>query len=66
LLTQLAAGDEAVHWLSSLPGIGDFFSVLIRYEVDDIDRFATAERFASIPAWSPPPTPPGSARRMDG
>lgn len=47
LLKQLAAGDEAVGWLSSLPGIGDFFSALIRYEVDDIDRFASAKRFAS-------------------
>ncbi|HET8998441.1 MAG TPA: IS110 family transposase [bacterium] len=47
MLKQFAAGDEAVRWLSSLPGIDDFFSVLIRYEVDDIDRFATAKRFAS-------------------
>jgi len=47
VLKGLAVGDETVRWLRSLPGIGDFFSVLIRYEVDDIDRFASAKRFAS-------------------
>ena len=47
LLQTLAASDEAVHWLASLPGIGDFYSVLIRYEVDDIERFRTPKRFVS-------------------
>ncbi len=47
VLDDLSASDEAVRWLRSLPGIGDFFSVLIRYEVDDIDRFTSAKRFAS-------------------
>lgn len=47
LLKTLSAGDEAVRWLASLPGIGDFCSVLIRYEIDDIQRFRTAKRFAS-------------------
>lgn len=47
LLKDLAAGDEAVRWLESLPGIGKFFSVLLRYEVDDITRFREAKRFAS-------------------
>ena len=47
LLNDLSAGDEAIPWLRSLSGIGKFFSVLIRYEVDDIDRFPSAKRFAS-------------------
>lgn len=47
LLKNLAAGDEAVRWLRSLPGIGDFLSVLIRYEVDDITRFREAKKLAS-------------------
>ena len=47
LLKALSAGDEAVRWLASLPGIGDFCSVLIRYEVDDIRRFRTAKRLLS-------------------
>jgi transposase len=46
LLKELAAGEEAVGWLRSLPGIGAFFSVLIRYEVDDISRFREARKFA--------------------
>ncbi len=46
-LKNLTAGDPAVKWLASLPGIGAFFSVLIRYEVDDIDRFREARKFAS-------------------
>jgi hypothetical protein len=43
VLDELSAGDEAIRWLRSLPGIGEFFSVLIRYEVDDIDRFPSAK-----------------------
>lgn len=47
LIGQLSADDEVVDWLDSLPGIGTFFSVLIRYEVDDMSRFRTAKKFAS-------------------
>ncbi len=47
LIAELAQGDEAVTWLASLPGIGPFFSVLIRYEVDDITRFRAAKKFAA-------------------
>lgn len=47
MLKELAAGDQAVKWLASLPGIGAFFSILIRYEVDDIGRFRDARKFAS-------------------
>lgn len=44
----LAAEDEAVSWLASLPGIGAAaLSVLIRYEVDDIGRFRQAKKFAA-------------------
>ncbi len=46
LIEELAAGDQALPWLISLPGIGDFFAVLIRYEVDDIARFRSAKKFA--------------------
>jgi|TARA_Y100000310_G_scaffold98460_1_gene96283 transposase len=47
MIRELVEGDEAVDWLRSLPGIGPFFSVLIRYEVDDIRRFREAKKFAS-------------------
>lgn len=47
LIKELSAGDPAVVWLDSLPGVGQFFAVLIRYEVDDITRFHSAKKFAS-------------------
>ena len=47
LIQELAKNDTAVPWLKSLPGIGIFLSVLIRWEVDDITRFPTAKKFAS-------------------
>jgi transposase len=47
LIVKLSKEDQAVKWLRSLPGIGGFFSVLIRYEVDDIKRFREAKKFAS-------------------
>lgn len=46
LIKELSRGDEAVGRLESLPGIGAFFSVLLRYEVDDIRRFRSAKKFA--------------------
>jgi transposase len=45
LIAQLAKGDKAVTWLASLPGIGPFFAVLLRYEIDDVTRFRTAKKF---------------------
>lgn len=45
LILELSDGDDAVDWLFSLPGIGKFLSVLIRYEVDNIDRFSSAKKF---------------------
>jgi transposase len=47
LIKELAEGDEAVGWLRSLPGIGEFFSVLIRHEVGQMGRFPTAKKLAS-------------------
>jgi hypothetical protein len=32
LIEELAEGDEAIRWLSSLPGIGSFLSVVIRWK----------------------------------
>ena len=46
LIKDLSRGDTAVKLLRSIPGIGDFFSVLIRYEVGDISRFRSPEKFA--------------------
>jgi transposase len=47
LIAEVAQEDEAVGWLRSLPGIGEFFSVLIRHEVGEMERFPSAKKFAS-------------------
>ncbi len=44
-IKRLAADDMAIRWLISVPGIGIFLAVLIRYEVDDIARFREAKKF---------------------
>lgn len=43
----MSGGDQAVRWFKSIPGFGDFFSVLIRYEVGDVSRFRSAKKFVA-------------------
>lgn len=47
LVRELAQGDLRVKLLKTVPGIGEFFSVLIAYEVDDIRRFSSEKKFFS-------------------
>lgn len=47
LVERLSKHDPVVARLRSIPGIGVFFSVLIRYEVGDMSRFLAPEKFAS-------------------
>jgi len=61
LLRESAHGGEAVRWLRSIPGIGEFFSVLIRYEVDDIGRFRHAKQFAAYTGLVPSTDASGKA-----
>ena len=56
-IKDLAEGDEAVGWLRSLPGVGEFFSVLIRHEVGEMDRFPAPRSSRATRAWCLPPTP---------
>ncbi len=53
LINKLAVQDPAVKWLISVPGIGRFLSVLIRWETDDIHRFADAKHFVSYTGLAP-------------
>jgi transposase len=39
--------DDICKLLKTLPGIGELSAVLIRYEIDDIQRFATAGKLCS-------------------
>jgi len=41
---EIGKKDLRVKYLSSIPGIGTFFSVLLCYEIDDINRFRTDKK----------------------
>lgn len=39
--------DDICKLLKTIPGIGEFSAVLIRYEIDDIGRFSSAKKLCS-------------------
>ena len=47
LMERLSKKDPVVARLRSIPGIGNFLSLLIRYEVDDIARFPQPKKFVA-------------------
>lgn len=47
ILEKLQINDEIVERLKSIPGIGKFFAMLIRHEIDRIDRFDDSNKLAS-------------------
>jgi len=47
LVKKLACGDKRVKLLETVPGIGQFFAVLIANEMDDIRRFPNEKKFFS-------------------
>jgi transposase len=47
ILAQLKENDEIVEGLKTIPGIGEFFAMLIRYEMDRIDRFSALDKLCS-------------------
>ncbi|MEO0250147.1 MAG: IS110 family transposase [candidate division WOR-3 bacterium] len=47
LVKKLARGDKRVKLLETIPGIGEFFAVLIANEVDNIRRFSNEKKFFS-------------------
>lgn len=53
LIDKLAAKDPSVRWLVSVPGIGRFLSVLIRWETDEINRFPDGKHFVSYTGLAP-------------
>jgi transposase len=44
---QLAKTDERARLLATIPGIGDFFSVLMAVEIDHVGRFSRPEKLAA-------------------
>lgn len=47
ILEQLKENDEIVERLKSVPGIGKFFAMLIRHEIDSLDRFQTSDKLCA-------------------
>lgn len=47
ILGQIAENDEIVERLKTIPGIGKFFAMLIRHEIDDIERFPTSDKLCA-------------------
>ena len=46
-VSQLARKDERAKLLATLPGIGDFFAVLLAVEIDDVHRFSRPQKLAA-------------------
>jgi len=46
-IRAVVRSDEICDLLKTLPGVGDIISMLIRYEVDDIERFVSSARLCS-------------------
>ena len=44
ILTPLKENDETVERLKTIPGIGEFFALLIRHEIDRIECFPTSNK----------------------
>jgi len=47
ILEQLKENDEIVERLKTIPGIGKFFAMLIRHEIDKIERFKTSDKLCA-------------------
>jgi transposase len=47
ILTQLKENDEIAERLKTIPGIGEFLALLIRHEIDRIERFPTSSKLCS-------------------
>jgi transposase len=46
-VSQLARKDVRAKVLATLPGIGDFFAVLLAVEIDDVSRFSRPQKLAA-------------------
>jgi transposase len=46
-LKRIAAGDEEIRLLTTIPGVGYYTAVLVKAEVGDINRFRTSDQLCS-------------------
>jgi transposase len=52
-IKEIGARDQEVQWVKSVPGMGDFFSLLVVKEIDKIDRFADVRKLWSYAGITP-------------
>jgi transposase len=55
LVKELLAADSEAQLISTIPGFGPFFSVLVRVEIDKVERFPDADRlcsYAGVVPWT--------------
>ncbi len=46
-IKEIGKEDKVVQLLKTIPGIGDFIALLLRYEIDDIGRFLSSKKLCS-------------------
>jgi len=46
-IKEIGSEDKVVQLLKTIPGIGEFTALLLRYEIDKIERFSTAKKLHS-------------------
>ena len=47
MVKEIVSSDEDCALLKSIPGIGEFFAVLIKTEIGDIERFSSSSKLCS-------------------
>jgi transposase len=52
-LRHIAAGDEDVRLLMTIPGVGYYIALLVKAEIGDISRFRTGDQLASYAGLAP-------------
>ena len=52
-LRRIAAGDEDIRLLMTIPGIGYYIALLVKAEVGDVSRFRTGNQLASYAGIAP-------------
>jgi len=66
ILTQLKENDEIVEHLKTIPGIGECFAMLIRHEIDKINRFPTSDKLCSYAGLVPSTYSSGGGKTYHG
>lgn len=52
-LKALVGQDETTRRLKSIPGLGDILALLVRYEIDELERFSSPNHLVSYAGLSP-------------